>query len=210
MLAEKLQNKIVEARFNKEIDLADESIRYEQIGNVIYLMASPSITHERIVSQVFGQLWYYLKDKSCEVYPPTLGLDLKEFIHHVKGLESFLDFFKKKIEQDKEDQIYVYPDVSIICDDNDDHFGNHGYKKTPRMIVEVSSPGTNSHDWVWKKDLYEAIGVSEYWIVSDIQNVTVFKLKDGKYVQKDYKTEEDILEIPVSIFPDLVIRFDKR
>ena len=68
---------------------------------------------------------------------------------------------------------------------------------------------TIERDFYEKRDIYEAIGVGEYWIVSDAQNVTVFVLKDGKYVRYKYETEEQPLLIPVSVFPDLVIKLDK-
>ena len=78
------------------------------------------------------------------------------------------------------------------------------------MLIEVASPATNEMDFYEKKDIYEAIGIGEYWIISDSQNVTVFVLENGKLVKTTYQTEDAILEIPVSVFPDLVIRFDKN
>jgi len=42
----------------------------------------------------------------------------------------------------------------------------------------------------------------------DARNITVYVLKDGKYEKVKYETEEEPLCIPVSVFPDLVIKLD--
>ena len=209
-LAEDNQSVLLE---KEKVDVFGENIRYEQIGNVIYLMASPSKHHDSIVLEIIRQLSNYLLNKVCKVYPPTLGLDLKAFVPSLKELDVFKEYFKKKIETDKEDSIYLYPDILVICDNADDNFGYHGYKKVPKMIIEVYSPSTGGRDLGVKKAIYEFIGVEEYWVIHDIRNVSVFLLKNGKYVQEEYQMdveEEGILEVPVFVFSDLVITFDPR
>ena len=191
-------------------DLSDENIRYERIGNTIYMMSTPSELHESIICEVLGQLWVYLKGKPCRAYGSNLGLDLKEFIPILKNHVSFQEYFKKKIDSGKEDETFLLPDISVLCDIDRSKFGSHGYQKVPKMLIEVSSPSTNDKDFDEKKNIYEAIGVSEYWIISDIQNITVYLLKDGKFVKTKYQTEEDILTVPVSVFPNLTINFDRN
>jgi len=77
------------------------------------------------------------------------------------------------------------------------------------MLIEVTSPSTNAMDFDEKRSMYEAIGVGEYWIISDTQNVTVYVLQDGKFVKTKYQTEDNVLEVPASVFTDLAVRFDK-
>jgi Uma2 family endonuclease len=194
----------------KEIKLSDDYLRYEQIGNVIYMMATPARIHEAIVAVVLGQLLDYLDDKPCRAYGSNIGLDLKAFIPLFKNMPSVQDNFKKKPGRGKGGESYLLPDVSVLCDSDERHYGPHGYQGTPRLLIEVSSPATNERDFYEKRDIYEAIGVGEYWIISDAQNVTVFVLKDSKYVRSKYETEEQVLLIPVSVFPDLVIKLDKN
>ena len=195
---------------HKLAELSDENIRYEQIGNVIYIMANPSEFHEDILMEMTRQLGNYLYNKSCKVYGSNLGLDLKDFIPILKDHHSFQKFFKKKIDEGKEEQVYLLPDILLLCNIDKTKFSSRGYQKVPTMIIEIFSPSTGGKDFSLKKDLYEAIGVQEYWIVLDSQNVSVFLLKNGKYELEDYSTKEDILEIPVSVFPDLSIRLDKN
>ena len=199
---------IVRKTAPREMKLTDDYLRYEQIGNVIYMMAPPARMHEAIIGEGFRQLGNYLDDKPCKVYGSNIGLDLKAFIPRLKELPSFQENFKKKRGQGKEGESYLLPDISVLCDNDERHYGSHGYQGVPRLVIEVSSPATNERDFYEKRDIYEAIGVGEYWLISDAQNVTVFVLKDGKYVRNKYETEEQILWIPVSVFPDLVIKLD--
>ena len=194
----------------QEMKLSDDYLRYEQIGNVIYMKAPPARIHEAIVTKILGQLENYLDDKPCRAYGSNIGLDLKPFIPLLKDMPSFQNHFKKKLDKGREGESYLLPDVSVLCDNDERHYGSHGYKGTPKLIIEVSSPATNDRDFYEKREIYEAIGVSEYWIVSDAQNVTVFVLKDGKFVRAKYETEEQVLELPVSVFPGLVIKLDKN
>jgi len=201
---------IVRKTTPKEMKLSDDYLRYEQIGNVIYMMAPPTRMHEAIIGEVFRQLGNYLVGKPCRVYSSNIGLDLKPFVPLLKDMHSLKKNYTKKSGRGKEDESYLLPDISVLCDSDERHYGSHGYQGTPRLLIEVSSPATNERDFYEKRDIYEAIGVGEYWIVSDAQNVTVFVLKDGKYVRSKYETEEQILAIPVSVFPDLVIELDKN
>ena len=183
--------------------------RYEQIGNVIYMMSAPSEAHEAIIAEVFGQLWTYLNGKPCRVYSSNLGLDLKEFIPTIKELPGFRSYFKKSIKKGKEEEAFLLPDISVICGADKTRFSPHGYSGIPKMLIEVMSPSTAALDFEEKRSIYEAICVGEYWVISDAQNVAAYVLQDGKFVKTLYQTEETILEVPVSVFPDLLIKFDK-
>jgi Uma2 family endonuclease len=90
-----------------------------------------------------------------------------------------------------------------------EEFNAQGYIKPPKFIVEIVSPSTGARDYGIKKDIYEFIGVEEYWIVADVKNVTVYLLDDGKYEETEFSiedTKEEFLDIQTFIFPDLKIR----
>jgi Uma2 family endonuclease len=190
-------------------DLFNPKRRYEQIGNVINIMRIPSVMHEAIIAELIGQIGNYLDGKPCRVYYSNLGLDLKEFIPTIKELPGFRSYFKKNIAKGKEEETFLLPDVSVICSAEKTKFSPHGYSGVPRMLIEVMSPSTAALDFEEKRSIYEAIGVGEYWVISDAQNVAAYVLQDGKFVKTLYQTEETILEVPVFVFPDLLIRFDK-
>jgi Uma2 family endonuclease len=190
-------------------DLFHPQRRYEQIGNVIYMMSAPSVMHEVIIAELMKQFGIYLEGKPCRVFSSNMGVDLKEFIPTIKELPGFRSYFKKNIAKGKEEETFLLPDVSVLCGIDKTRFSHHGYSGVPRMLIEVMSPSTAALDFEEKRSIYEAIGVGEYWVISDAQNVAAYVLHDGKFIKTLYHTEETILEVPVSVFPDLLIRFDK-
>jgi Uma2 family endonuclease len=63
-------------------------------------------------------------------------------------------------------RLRVAPDVMVIFDVEPG--GRDNYKiweegQVPAVIFEMTSPGTRSKDDVEKKDLYQGLGVTEYW-----------------------------------------------
>jgi len=209
-MADSMENEIVYTNGTKRTGLSDDNIRYEQIGNTIYMMATPAATHEAIVAELIRQIGNFLDDKPCRVFGSNIGLDLKDFVQVIKAMDSFQNYFKKSIGKGKEEEVYLLPDISVLCDIDKGKFGPHGYQGVPRMLVEVTSPSTAYLDYDEKMKLYEAIGVGEYWVITDAQNVVVYVLQSGKYVKTKFETEEAVLEVPVSVFPGLTIRFDKN
>ncbi len=58
----------------------------------------------------------------------------------------------------------------------------------PDLAIEVVSPGSRVRDYVTKRVLYEAAGVSEYWIVDPMKRVIeILMLKDGRYVSLNHE-----------------------
>ena len=107
----------------------------------------------------------------------------------------------------------------IVC--NKDSIQKNGIHGTPELIVEVLSPSTAKNDKGYKKDLYESVGVREYWIVDPVlQSIEVYLLADGKYrLEEIYRLpEEDMTEkekelcktiVPVSLYEDFSIPLDE-
>jgi Uma2 family endonuclease len=97
----------------------------------------------------------------------------------------------------------VQPDICVICDLS--KLDDKGCIGAPDLIVEVLSPSTLKYDWNYKFNLYEAAGVTEYWIVDPkTKTANVFLLQpDGKY---DLGTVYDCgQKAPVHIFEGLEI-----
>lgn len=64
----------------------------------------------------------------------------------------------------KNSENYVVPDVVIIDDCN--KFSDRGYEGVPVLIIEILTPETAERDRMDKLELYQRIGVKEYWIIS--------------------------------------------
>ena len=65
---------------------------------------------------------------------------------------------------------------------------------TPDMVVEVLSKSTRKKDITVKKDIYEANGVREYWIIDPYMKVISVYLKtDDELKPKEATAEEKII-----------------
>lgn len=61
--------------------------------------------------------------------------------------------------------------------------GPPGFTTPPDLVAEVTSPGTRTVDLQTKRDLYERIGVPEYWVVDLTEQRVVVHRRDaaGRY-----------------------------
>ncbi len=125
-------------------------------GKVVLMSPRPTVNHTRVAGNIYNLFSAYLKGKRCEPFPD--------------GVELYLT---------KEDRFI--PDGMIVCDR--DKIQTDGVHGAPDLVVEVLSPSTAKHDIGHKKDVYEACGVKEYWIVSPgDKTVTQYQLRDGRFV----------------------------
>ncbi len=160
---------------------SSEHWRDEKINGVVYDMSpSPGYRHGIINSNIHTTIKQGLKNSICLV-----------------SIEN-LDF---KYHPDINDD-YLCPDIMVICDRK--HLKGGSYSGTPKFIAETLSHSTAKRDRTEKKDIYEAAGVEEYWIVSPQGSLEIYYLQDGKYVleqnylllddkeDEDYNAEEEI------------------
>jgi len=190
----------------------DDKLRYEILdGKIVYMAPRPSVEHHSVADNIFWIFRGYLKGKKCRTFSD--------------GVYVRLDKIKDITLPEKNKKDRVIPDVMIVC--NPDTIKPDGIYGAPDLIVEVLSPRTAKNDKSTKKDMYESIGVREYWIV-DVPSrlIEVYLLTDGKYVLDntyhqytkieiemimDDDTIEDktfITEFKTSLYEDLAISID--
>ncbi len=121
-------------------------------GKTYYMSPSASPRHNEIMLNLSAIFKHYLRGKKCSVYQDiTVHLD----------------------EDNK-----VEPDISIICDKS--KITPNGYHGVPSLIVEILSTNRDD-DKKLKYDLYERVGVLEYWIIDPIsQALDQYVLIDGR------------------------------
>lgn len=116
--------------------------RAELIDGELYMMATPSRIHQRLVMVLSNSIFNYIQEKSgnCEVYPSPFAVFLNA-----------------------DNEIYLEPDISVICDK--DKLTDEGCKGAPDWIIEIVSPASRQMDYNKKLFKYRTAGVREYWIV---------------------------------------------
>ncbi|MGE5527681.1 MAG: Uma2 family endonuclease [Patescibacteria group bacterium] len=137
--------------------------RYEYIDGEVYLLASPSWAHQRIVLEIAHCIQDWARGRKCQ--PVTAPFDVTLF------------------KEDKEN--IVQPDIVVVCDsENIDDRGR--YTGVPSLVVEVLSESTRSKDMFQKMHVYMAGGVGEYWLVNPgNREVYIYRFADGEIA--DYR-----------------------
>ncbi len=164
----------------KDIEALPEGERAELIDGKMYMMATPTFTHQDILMWLSATIWNYLTKKKgpCKVLPAPFAVYIKDDEHN-----------------------YVEPDVTVICDrDKLDEKGCHG---APDWAIEIVSPSSKTMDYIRKCALYEQAGVREYWIVDPKErSILVYNFECGTL--KQYTFSEPV---KAGIYEDLFLDF---
>lgn len=154
--------------------------RAELIDGEIYMMASPSTIHQRLVMELSYRIRDYIGSKqgSCEVFPSPFAVFLNAG-----------------------NEIYLEPDISVICDKS--KITDEGCKGAPDWIIEIVSPSSKRMDYYIKLFRYRTAGVKEYWVVDPEKNhVIVYDFEHDEVM--DYTFSD---KVKAGIYEDLEIDF---
>ncbi|MDR2746700.1 MAG: Uma2 family endonuclease [Treponema sp.] len=190
--------------FEKSFENGDEENRYtyadylawetdkrcEIIDGTAYMMGAPSVAHQVISGELFGQFWTFLKGKPCRVFAAPFDVRL----------------FPK---EDDSDDTVVQPDLLVICDTSKLTDGR-ACRRAPDMVIEILSPSNKSPAMFLKYSKYLKAGVREYWVIDpetrEIQT-HIFERPDGqkpgRYV---FTLHSDTVDL--TIVPGLKIDFN--
>ena len=139
-------------------NLAYQDEPWEELidGKVVALSPGPTWNHISIGGNLYHIFAGYLHGRKCTPIPDGMDLYLTE-------RDRFI------------------PDMMIVCDPST--IKANGVHGAPDLVVEILSPSTSKNDRQHKKDVYEACGVQEYWIVNPAdKTLEQYLLEEGKYV----------------------------
>lgn len=148
---------VITGTYDEYLRLVEDSRnRYEYINGTIYLLASPTHTHQLISSRINGKLFDWFRDKKCKPFYAPYDVNIP-------------------IGKEKNT---VQPDILVISDsENVDEKGK--YHGIPSLVVEIISPSTKSKDMIAKLELYMKGGIGEFWIVDpETCEMLVYTFKD--------------------------------
>jgi Uma2 family endonuclease len=134
-----------------------EGAPYELIHGHLVMSPSPSTKHQRLVRRLSRLLADGVQREGGEVFFAPMDVRLA-------------------------DDTVVQPDVLYIAPGRMDRIKKEEIDGAPTLVIEVASPSTSHLDAFDKKQLYEAHGVREYWIVDpDTKTVEVYVPGDEEY-----------------------------
>lgn len=157
---------VQEIQFHSMVNAIDiwhklpEGVRAEVINNRLYILASPTSYHQKVLAVLTRQIDNYVCNSNLGTvwYSP-------------------IDVFP-----DPEKHNAVVPDIVYVSHENQLQIERRGLYGAPDLLIEILSPGTEVHDFVTKKDLYERVGVREYWLVDpETKHTAGYQLKEGAY-----------------------------
>lgn len=163
-----------------DIEQLPEDVRAELIDGQIFFMASPTTTHQRLLSRLSFELQLHIRTRGghCEVFVSPFSVRLAD-----------------------ESKNYLEPDLVVICDpDKIKEDGCHG---APDLIIEIISPSTGKRDYGLKMLKYRTAGVKEYWIVDPLKQIVMTYWFEDESQNSLYGFQD---EIEFHLFPELKVK----
>ena len=152
--------------------------RHEYLNGEIRAMAYTSVVHSDLLSNLFLLLGSCVKSKGCKIYSSDRMLYAKDC---------------NKI---------FYPDLQVICEDHKtfNYKGKMEATLNPSVLIEITSPSTESEDRIDKWACYKTIpSLKQYFIVSHRKKaVEVYNRMDEdstKWINSEAKEDDDFVEI---------------
>lgn len=149
----------------------ESEIRYEYIDGQVYMLSSPGVRHQRLVSRLHVAFDRYLEDLPCD---------------------SFVAPFDIRLMNKKKDWNLVQPDLMILCNWEEDIDDRDHYRGIPTLVVEVLSPSNSRKEMMTKLNLYMVSGIKEYWIVDPLlKQIMVYAFMDQRVINTGIYTETE-------------------
>lgn len=167
----------------EQYEALPENRRAEVFDGIVYDMASPSQIHQALSMELSNILYNYTKSKkgSCQVFSAPFDVKLSD-----------------------QPLTIVQPDLMIICDK--EKLDGKRCNGAPDFIIEITSPGNPSDDYIRKAYYYKNAGVREYWIVDPRRKTVTVNDFEGNIVSVPYPFDSII---KVNIYDDLFINFSE-
>lgn len=128
------KGKIMTEEAYHELERLSPDRKYEYIDGMAYMMSGGSVAHDRINRNISSALDRQFRSGPCTVF----GVDVQVLIGTKRNGKPH----------------YVYPDATVSCDRADKR-PNNTLIASPRLVVEVLSPGTEVRDRGIKLKAYQ-------------------------------------------------------
>lgn len=143
-------------------------------GAPVAMSPSPGMVHQILAGRLSQRLNQALEEAHCRDCRAILDVDWR-------------------VNQDT----VFRPDLLVVCR----HPLAAFVSKIPKFVIEILSDSTRQRDLLYKRDMYEQLGVSFYLIVDPAGESTLLKLENARYRDsQDWKLElEDDCQIDLDL-----------
>lgn len=169
------------------LDRESIETRYEYIDGYVTMLAGGTLDHATIGANSISILRRLLRGSPCRVFTSDARVRLSK-------------------------NRYVYPDVSVSCDEQDR--GQSDRIQSPRLVIEVLSPATEAYDRGRKAAFYRECPTIQEYVLVDTQQPTVEvyrREKNDFWLLKTFHIDDEIelvhlgTHFPVSaIYEDII------
>jgi len=160
------------------LDESSSEVRYEYIDGHVTMLAGGTLDHSLIGANIITTLRNALRGTPCRVFTTDARIELSP-------------------------TRYVYPDVSVSCDERDR--GRVRNLTAPRLVIEVLSPKTERYDRGRKFAFYrDCPTIQEYVLIEpDFPSVEIYRRERGRlWVLRTFGEGDEIELVSVGIhFP---------
>ncbi|HEU4323649.1 MAG TPA: Uma2 family endonuclease [Roseiflexaceae bacterium] len=148
--------------------------KHEYLAGSVYAMAGASARHNRIAGSAYASLYAQLRQRNCTVYPSDM---------RVKAVQTGM---------------YAYPDITIVCGNEQFEDDTQDSLLNPVIIIEVLSPSTEKVDRGRKFQSYRTmLSLREYILISqdDCRIERFARQSDNTWVYSEAAGHDDVIEL---------------
>ncbi len=152
-----------------KIDRASTDVKYEYMDGLMYAMSGGTVNHAEIALNLIIALREHLGDGPCHAFSSDVRVQVAE-------------------------EKYYYPDVAVSCNPEDWQQGANDIVRTPRLVVEVLSPSTESFDRGRKFRTYQACpSIEEYVLIrTAYQEVEIFNRQGDIWTYRRFGPGQEV------------------
>ncbi len=161
------------------LDLPEDGKRREIIGGDLFVAASPSVKHQRLLSRFYRECFTTLE------------------------LTGWGEVFFAPLDVVFSETDVVEPDLIVVRADRSEALTSTHVMVVPDIVLEVISPFSRRHDEVTKLALYAEHRVPEFWLADSTKHsLRGLTLRDGAYFEIEPDADGRIRSV---VAPDLVL-----
>jgi Uma2 family endonuclease len=135
-------------------------------------------------------------------YHQTVSRRIQFALYTLIELKQLGQVFNAPVDVQLGNHNIVQPDIVVILAAHQQIITPTKIKGIPDLIVEILSPSTLEHDQVLKRQMYEAAGVPEFWIVDPFEHCVSQLILNFK---GSYELAAHAQRIAVSILPNVSV-----